>query len=178
MLLGLHANSFGHCLSPLGFLSHESAGCVASRAYCSSDALKIHGTFSKLMYDLAMRRYFLLALILLTSLRGFVGDAMAIDMSRMHQSTTTAVHHSVTSKASSSEHPCHLAEAVSTDVVQNASECSPSASCMSCQVCHTPALQNNIAFSVSFALPSEHGDLRAFSWMSADLVQPQKPPVL
>jgi hypothetical protein len=178
VLIRAASNSFGYGLPPLGLHPHESACCVASLAYCNSDALKIHGTFSKLMYHLVMRKYFLIALILLTSLRGFVGDAMAIEMSRMHQSTTTAVQQVASAKASSDEHPCHQVDAVSADPAQNASECSPSASCMSCQVCHTPALQNNVAFSVSFALPSEHSDLRAFSWMSAELVQPQKPPVL
>lgn len=130
------------------------------------------------MYHLAMRKYFLIALILLTSLRGFVGDAMAIEMSRMNQNAPTEVQQSASVEASNHGHPCHQAKTAGIGSIQNSAECSPSASCTLCQVCHSPALQTAVSTAVSFVLPRTHDDLRVTPWMSADLVQPQKPPVL
>ena len=125
-----------------------------------------------------MRRYFLLALILLTSLRGLAGDAMAMEMSGMHHSSSMSVQHSLADKSTTHEHHCVAGDVLGADLTQSSSDGSHSSNCMSCQVCNTPAMQISAAFVPTLAVSSEHGDRRVFSWMSADLVQPQKPPVL
>jgi hypothetical protein len=115
-----------------------------------------------------MRRFFMIALILLTGLRGWAGDVMAMDMSRMAVSAPTAA----SSVASSSDAmPCHGEVSINAETDQVASECT------ACQVCHSPALQVTVP-QVNATKPlAKYMGQAAFDWVSAELTNLQKPPV-
>lgn len=116
----------------------------------------------------------MIALILLTGLRGWAGDAMAMEMSRKHSdspATTAAIAMSATT--SHEAMPCHgegskVSEA---GADQNAAECT------ACQVCHSPALQSTSAELSSTKCLASYAGLTAANWVSADLTHLQKPPV-
>jgi hypothetical protein len=119
-----------------------------------------------------MRRYFMVALILLTALRGMVGDAMALEMSRMHSGmadVAAQVEHLPAEPVAA--RPCH-------EVMQDSAATEPTApECTSCQVCHSPVLPFEfIAFSQVLPL-SGAANRAALHWVSAELIQLQKPPV-
>jgi hypothetical protein len=120
-----------------------------------------------------MRRTFFCLLMLLTALRGMVGDAMALEMSRMHAGAdgiaVQAAHHSDHEPAA---FPCHEADASSPELGGYAGS-----ECHSCQICHSPALQRIHLNSEPNGLIA-HGDPLAESpWMSADPAPAQKPPI-
>ena len=114
----------------------------------------------------------MIALILLTGLRGWAGDAMAMEMSRKHsdRSVTTSAA-ALIAPTSHDAMPCHGEGAVLAETDQTAAECT------ACQVCHSPALQTTAArLSVAEPLASYAGQA-ATNWVSADLTHLQKPPV-
>jgi hypothetical protein len=88
------------------------------------------GTFTQLAHHYAMKRFFLGLLVTLTVLRGFVGDAMAVEMS----GTISAAASVYSEQAEPAQHgmPCHSAEK---------EQFSPgtSSGCMTCQLCHLSA---------------------------------------
>ena len=127
-----------------------------------------------------MRRSLLTLLILLTVLRGLVGDAMAYGMTGQMMNAHVAIN-SIALNAYSmpdSEHfehqkaaaiPCHDAADID-DTAEQA--------CSTCQVCH---LSVSIPLSLAAqlgALPQASApSLQARSWASADLKQLSKPPL-
>ena len=121
-----------------------------------------------------MRKYFMIALILLTGLRGLASDAMAMEMSRIHsdgQATTSSA--ALSESAPAGAMPCHGegSKTAEDGFEQTASECT------ACQVCHSPALQTTVAqLSVTSPLACYSGQA-ATNWVSADLTHLQKPPV-
>lgn len=121
-----------------------------------------------------MRKYFMIALILLTGLRGLAGDAMAMEMSRMHsdgQATTSPAAWSESTPADAM--PCHGEGSKTSEDAgdQTASECT------ACQVCHSPALQTTVAGLSSTEPLAGYSGQAATNWVSADLTHLQKPPV-
>ncbi len=121
-----------------------------------------------------MRKYFMIALILLTGLRGLAGDAMAMEMTRMHSdgnATTSAT--ALAESAPADAMPCH---GEGTKTFEDGGG-QTSAECTACQVCHSPALQTTFAgLSDTESLASYSGQA-ATNWASADLTHLQKPPV-
>jgi cytochrome c553 len=120
-----------------------------------------------------MRRTLFCLLILLTALRGMVGDAMAMEMARM-QSPPSAVmlHEMQTPAQAAATPPCHdAAPSTPDDAAQSSSECT------ACQVCHSPALQRLAALPELSKPVASFAARVASKWMSADLIQLQKPPL-
>ncbi len=116
----------------------------------------------------------MIALILLTGLRGLASDAMAMEMSRMHsdgQSTTSAA--ALTAQAPPDAMPCH---GESSKAAEGGAD-HTTAECTACQVCHSPALQSAM-MQLSSAEPlAAYAGQTAKNWVSADLTHLQKPPV-
>lgn len=116
----------------------------------------------------------MIALILLTGLRGLTGDAMAMEMSRMHSDgNATTFTTALTELAPADAMPCHGEGSKTAEDAgdQTASECT------ACQVCHSPALQTTVAqLSATESLAGYLGQA-VTNWVSADLTLLQKPPV-
>ena len=116
----------------------------------------------------------MIVLILFTGLRGLAGDAMAMEMTRMHSDgkATTSVAAWFESTPADAM-PCH-GEGLKADEDggdQTASECT------ACQVCHSPALQTTAAGLSSTEPLAGYSGHAATNWVSADLTHLQKPPV-
>ena len=145
-----------------------------------------------------MRRFLLIAMIIMLPLRGMVGDAMAMQMTSQplaqaaasetvamnsaaaHAHSETALSHSGNIKAEkkASSMPCHgMLDEVSSSADDTASQSSNTV-CTSCQVCHlTAACLDSVTTSLVHAA---HPPL-AFAppyWASAELPQATKPPAL
>lgn len=114
----------------------------------------------------------MIALILLTGLRGWVGDAMAMEMSRMHSDATLVSLSAMPATAMQTDAmPCHGEGQNSAEQAQSSAECT------ACQVCHSPALQAApLMFSGACPVASFVGHA-AINWVSAELTHLQKPPV-
>jgi hypothetical protein len=120
-----------------------------------------------------MRRTLFCLLILLTALRGMVGDAMALEMARMQSPLSVAMSHEMqTPTQETVSHPCHdAAPSTPNNAAPTSSECT------ACQVCHSPALQR-LAALPELSKPAASFAVRdASKWMSADLIPLQKPPL-
>lgn len=120
-----------------------------------------------------MRRTLFCLLILLTALRGMVGDAMALEMARMQSPLSAAMSHELqASPQEAASPPCHDAAPSTPDnAAQTSSECT------ACQVCHSPALQRLAALPELSKPVASFAARDASKWMSADLIQLQKPPL-
>ena len=121
-----------------------------------------------------MRKYFMVVLILLTGLRGLAGDAMAMEMMRMHSDgKATTSEAALTESAPADAMPCHgEGSKTSEDTGEQTS-----AECTACQVCHSPALQTTVAGLSSTEPLAGFSGQAATNWVSADLTHLQKPPV-
>ena len=120
-----------------------------------------------------MRRTLFCLLILLTALRGMVGDVMALEMARMQSPLAAAMSHEMQNPVQEvSSPPCHDTAPSTAD---NASH--TSSECTSCQVCHSPALQRLAALPELSKPVASFAARDASKWMSADLTHLQKPPV-
>jgi hypothetical protein len=137
-----------------------------------------------------VRKNISLFIILLIALRGFIGDAMAYEMTAGMLKTSTANTQSMDSNATklvapsaysmpaigqfSSEKvasmPCHEA-ADDTDVDSN------SHSCSACMVCHSPLAQLFTVVTSQSQQAQAYVMLQDRAWMSAELSLFQKPPV-
>ncbi len=116
----------------------------------------------------------MIALILLTGLRGWAGDSMAIEMSRKHSDRfATASAAVLIAPTSHDAMPCHSESSKTAEegADQNAAECT------ACQVCHSPALQSTVAQLSSAKTLAVYAGQTAKNWVSADLTHLQKPPV-
>jgi hypothetical protein len=124
-----------------------------------------------------MRRILFSLLILLTALRGMVGDVMAVEMTQSHGMASVAVQASASQSVpeaapESGSHPCHGANSgAAVDSVQTAAQCT------TCQVCHSPALQRIAALPLLSQVVTGYTACQAANWLSADLIQLQKPPL-
>lgn len=120
-----------------------------------------------------MRSLLFCLLILLTALRGMVGDAMALEMARTQSPASVSVPHAaVAASPKTTAHPCHEEASPSKpDAEQTSSPCTD------CQVCHSLALQRLMAFSTLYKLATTYAAPDAWTWMSADLIHQQKPPL-
>ena len=131
-----------------------------------------------------MRRFLFSLLILLTALRGGIGDAMAYRMTQgmMSQMSTTSLIASSANSMPATEHfehqkaiamPCHE---VSQDD-PGAQGASPA--CTTCQVCHlSVSLPWAVATAVQ-ALPQAAQPSQPVAvWASADLALFSKPPIV
>lgn len=124
-------------------------------------------------YHCTMRRTLFCLLILLTALRGVVGDAMAIEMARMPGSASAAITLEMQTPAQeAASPPCHDAASSTPD------NAAPSASeCTACQVCHSPVLQRSPALHELSKSIASFAAVDISIWVSADLIQLQKPPL-
>jgi hypothetical protein len=122
-----------------------------------------------------VRKIFVIVMLLLMPIRGFIGDAMAYDMLISGNSSALAVSAVITEQAEAAsigKHPCHMdaSSALDDDSQQN--------QCTSCQACHFSALLDHLTrsrlHSQSNATPVQ---TLAF-WHSAELQRQAKPPVL
>ena len=121
-----------------------------------------------------MRKYFMIALILLTGLRGWSGDAMAMEMSRMHsEGSALASVVTLTESTTTNAMPCHGEGSNSAEDSADQTV----AECTACQVCHSPALQSTTVQLSSTEPLASYAGQTAMSWVSADLTHLQKPPV-
>ena len=145
-----------------------------------------------------MRRFLLIAMIIMLPLRGMVGDAMAMQMTsqpfaQAADSETAAINsaasntysetvssHSGNTKAEkkASSMPCHDMLDEATNSADDTASQSSNTVCTSCQVCHlTAACLDSVSTSLVHAA---HPPL-AFAppyWASAELPQATKPPAL
>ena len=121
-----------------------------------------------------MRKYFMIALILLTGLRGLASDAMAMEMMRMHSDgNATASAAALAESAAADAMPCHGGGSKTAEDAGNQT----SAECTACQVCHSPVLQTTAAGLSSTEPLAGFSGQAATNWVSADLTHLQKPPV-
>jgi hypothetical protein len=127
-----------------------------------------------------MRKFFIVFMLLLLPLRGWMGDAMAYSM-LPDAMDSIAASARLSSASSGLDHPkmqmampCH--EIASSDAAQDNTPAQ--SQCNSCQVCHLSTF-----VSPSFATPAvlQHQAPPAHVhtvWASADLARQAKPPVL
>lgn len=140
-----------------------------------------------------MRRWFVILMLFILPVRGFIGDAMAYSMlgtptqaALASQNVTNAPGYastiaangymqsvSIDSQLAQSKMPCHDAnEAMQTDNALDKQQCS------ACEVCHmtvTYPFQANSSLVIAPAAPPVQ---HASSWHSAELRLSIKPPVL
>ncbi len=113
-----------------------------------------------------MRRSIILILILLTVLRAWAGDVMAVEM--LHGVPTISVQ--ATSSALVVKH-CH------TEINDEAEIALEAQNCAACEFCHFPALQTNPSIANVSVPPAGYSRQASAIWGSADLVRLNKPPV-
>ena len=143
---------------------------------------------------------FLLALMIaMLPLRGWLGDAMAVEMASKHLAVAAqaVATHSVAAGAHSmptlgdfdnqktvskmSGMPCHdMADPAANDVAgtEGAAPQTSNTTCTSCQVCHLSALCVNGITTVAVQVPHSPLAFAPQFWASAELPQATKPPVL
>ena len=136
-----------------------------------------------------MRRFFFSLLILLTAFRGIAGDAMAYSMNlaQLQQSTSYAAGSVVATEliASSADSmtatgqfslkkaapmPCH-------EPASDADSDTPSHTCSTCMVCHSPVLQRASIVMNTPEFVAAYIARQDSTWASAELARQQKPPV-
>jgi hypothetical protein len=118
-----------------------------------------------------MNRFVLALLITLTVFRGFVGDAMAFEMSARMASTAVA---SNAAEVSASHHgqasmPCHGMD--EDDGLEHMSACN------TCQVCHLSAFVSASTLGTLHAQPAATPPVCAESFASAEALRLSKPPI-
>jgi hypothetical protein len=125
-----------------------------------------------------MRRFIYCLLIAFTALRGFVGDAMALEMSLDLATHNTPSQHQAVAPSEPAVHamPCHGASGVQTDHDLAAADGSKDR-CTACQVCHL-----NVVTAAPFLVASQHltavtPHQASLIWHSASLAQLSKPPI-
>jgi hypothetical protein len=133
-----------------------------------------------------MRRFVLTLMIVLLPLRGWVGDAMAMDFAAGTQDSTvfaieSEAHHAHPAMADAASHaentmhadcPDHAASP--DDTLQAASDCD---NCTACQICHAVALTPTLPQLTSAALPAAQPPAAAPLFASAERAPGFKPPI-
>jgi hypothetical protein len=118
-----------------------------------------------------MKRFVLALLITLTVLRGFVGDAMAFEMSARMASmavTSNATQDSASHHAQAGT-PCHSMD--EDDGIEHMSACN------TCQVCHLSAFVSASNFGALHGQPAAAPPVCAESFASAEALRLSKPPI-
>lgn len=126
-----------------------------------------------------MRRWFILLMIALLPVRGWVGDVMAADMltQRLH---TLAPAQAAPTQPADAHADCH-GKAVAHNPAQpeasNAPDVADCGSCASCQVCHSLVLA--AASGAAPVLPAPHAapPVRGMHFASAEPARGFKPPI-
>jgi hypothetical protein len=122
-----------------------------------------------------MRKMFVICMLFLIAIRGFVGDAMAYEMLLSDHGSapsTQAVAAKPDSKQTTQRMPCHTENAPSLDDEPQQSKCTV------CEVCHSSMAIDSGAFS-GFNSPNKSApSLSSSIWLSAELLRIIKPPVL
>ena len=146
---------------------------------------------------ISMRRFLLIAMIIMLPLRGMVGDAMAMQMtsqpfaqavaSEAVATDSVAVHAYPTKDIGNldtqiavqktSGMPCHDMLGQDVSGTDDAAQQSSSNACTSCQVCHLSALTSGSVTSVSVNTAHPALAFAPHYWASAELSQSTKPPV-
>jgi hypothetical protein len=127
-------------------------------------------------YSLFMRRHFLVLMVVLAVMRGFVGDAMAVQMSLGQLGTLGTLVPDGALTSAQDPHPCHSVDSrAAQDVPAEGNAQTPD--CTSCQICHAPALQTRWDVAGLFFLQCDSPPLQSASWVSAELDEPHKPPI-
>lgn len=173
----------------------------AFAAICGSNpAMQItfcHGTMSRKSYHYYMRRIFLIVMIALLPLRGWVGDVMAMEMAAQSVNTTNSVAtHAHGARAEGqfdsekvasthAECPGHAATAsgqasTASDALPEGDSDSASGHCNTCgvcQICHTVALANALTGSAPGFIPHPLPAIGSTRFASAVTALSQKPPI-
>jgi hypothetical protein len=130
-----------------------------------------------------MRRTLFSLLILLTALRGMVGDVMAYGMTQQAMQNAIAIE-SIAQQIDSIPASGHFSaeKAVSMPCHQSVDEASVETaanSCSTCQVCHLAASLPNTGLGIATDAPlRELQAARTSIWHSAELHRASKPPIL
>jgi hypothetical protein len=128
-----------------------------------------------LYYHWFVRKIFIIAMLLLMPIRGFIGDAMAYDMLLSGKNSVPAASAVFTERveiAPAGKHPCHM------DASSAPRDDSQQGQCTSCQACHFSALVDHLAHPrLSSQCSAAPVQSLAF-WHSAELQRQVKPPVL
>jgi cytochrome c553 len=122
-----------------------------------------------------VRKIFIVVMLLLMPIRGFIGDAMAYDMLISGKNPALMVSAATSEQADiapAGQHPCHM------DAAASPSDDSQQSQCTTCQACHFSALVDHLTHARLPSQPSAApAQLLAF-WHSAELQRQAKPPVL
>jgi hypothetical protein len=120
-----------------------------------------------------MRRFVLALLIVLLPLRGWVGDAMAMEMATQAQTEPASAHESAV--AGNAMHAdCAGHAALQESEPQTQSHCE---SCSACQICHTVAMTSSIATLAAVHVPLAQPQAGAPLFSSAERAAGFKPPI-
>jgi hypothetical protein len=126
-----------------------------------------------------MRRWFILLMIALLPIRGWVGDAMAADMltQRLH---TLAPVQAATTQPADAHADCHgktVAHNPAQPVAGNAPDIADCGSCASCQVCHSLVLAAASGTASAVSAPHAAPPVRGTHFASAEPTRGFKPPI-
>jgi len=129
-----------------------------------------------------MRRWFVLIMIALLPIRGWVGDVMAADMVTQRLATVQQVQVVAQQPADATADPhadCHgkaaaHSPAPATDSATTATDCG---SCTSCQVCHSVGMATVAGASPFVPAPHAAPPVRGTHFASAEPARGFKPPI-
>jgi hypothetical protein len=122
-----------------------------------------------------MRKIFVICMMLMMPLRGFIGDAMAYEMLMPDQPSAPSAQMAASKpdlKQVAERPPCHVESAPALDDEPQQSQCT------ACQACHFSAVIYS-GCSVQLATANQAAPVQSLGfWHSAELVRLAKPPVL
>jgi hypothetical protein len=122
-----------------------------------------------------MRKIFVICMLLVMPLRGFIGDAMAYEMLMSDQPSVPSAHIAASKsdlKQAAERPPCHMESAPALDDEPQQSKCT------ACQACHFSAVIYS-GCSAHLATANQAAPVQSLGfWHSAELVRLAKPPVL
>lgn len=124
-----------------------------------------------------MRRFIFILIIALLPLRGWMGEAMATEMSAMHliaaQAKNTPVTADMNINTIMSE--CDMHKAAKTNTPETSEKKS---TCTHCQACHATGLASTVQIASFDQVQYAQPQAQASQFASASIAHSQKPPIL
>lgn len=125
-----------------------------------------------------MRVLIIVLLLVLTPLRGWAADSMAVQMATQGMGNTPGAHEALTSPADPAIHCAGMADAAVPDGDEDATHGGePCSNCAACQVCATVALITPPLVCATRPQVHHLPWVAAPSFSDADLAPGQKPPI-
>ena len=131
-----------------------------------------------------MRRWFILIMIALLPIRGWVGDAMAADMVTQRIAALAQVSVTAQKPADTAADPhadCHGKAAAHSPAAEAGTEAAipvtDCGSCTSCQVCHSVGMATGASATPLVTAPHAAPPLRGTHFASAEPARGFKPPI-